>query len=62
MEPIALGLAELSATECNFLLHELRSAWEQIAPNKNAQNAAAERIAPMQQDALAPRKSSFISV
>ena len=48
--------------ESKKLLHELRSAWEQIAPNKNAQNAAAERIAPMQQDALAPRKSSFISV
>lgn len=48
-------------TESKKLLHELRAAWEQIAPNKNVQNSVPERAVPPQ-DALAPRKSGYISV
>ena len=44
--------------EAHKLLGELRGAWEQIAPGKTEQP---EQSLPMAQDALAPRKVSFIS-
>ena len=49
--------------EVRKLLGELRGAWDQIAPNKTAAvNPADPSSKPRQlQDALAPRKSSYIS-
>ena len=49
--------------ESKKILGELRGAWEQIAPNKTAAvNPAHPIVKPRQpQDALAPRKSSYIS-
>lgn len=48
--------------EVKTLLTDLRSAWEQIAPNKSDQADQVESLNKAQpQDALAPRKSSYIS-
>ena len=57
--------------EVRSLLGDLKSAWEQIAPNKAAREAQAQNQNPVQDnpavrakspfDSLAPRKSGYIS-
>ena len=51
--------------EIKTLLSDLRGAWEKIAPDKSNQDAAEAVVNKPRQpqpDALAPRKSSYISV